>query len=69
MCKYCEQVPDYDPYSPADYWDNEIDLSIVSTWPKLRMGVSPDHRYYIAACGDDRAWYYPKYCPECGRKL
>ena len=21
------------------------------------------------AAGDDRAFYYPKFCPECGRKL
>lgn len=69
MCKYCEQVPNYDPYYPEEYWDNEVDLSLAPTWTKMRMGVSPDHRYYIAAYGDDRAWYYPKYCPECGRKL
>lgn len=27
-------------------------------------------RLYLIGSGDDYTeWYYPKYCPECGRKL
>lgn len=30
----------------------------------------PDGRLYIyGECCDESAHYYPKYCPECGRKL
>lgn len=24
---------------------------------------------FLAAEGDDASFYYPKYCPECGRRL
>lgn len=28
-----------------------------------------DGRYAIVAEGEDDAVYYPKFCPECGRRL
>ena len=68
MCRYCEIVPKYDD-GWDNYWDNEIDIAEKSGWTGLRMGVLRDGKIYIAATGDDRAFYYPKYCPECGRSL
>lgn len=70
MCKYCEIVPKYDDDDLWDnYWDNEIDIAKQSCWTGLRMGILRDGKIYIVATGDDRVFYYPKYCPECGRKL
>lgn len=68
MCKLCEQIPSYDDVWD-NYWDNEIPISSNIGYAGLYMGVNKDGSYYIAASGDDRVWYYPKYCPECGRKL
>lgn len=69
MCRYCKIIPKYDEDGWGNYWDNEIDIAEKSGWTGLRMGVLRDGKIYIAATGDDRAFYYPKYCPECGRRL
>jgi hypothetical protein len=69
MCRYCKIIPKYDEDGWDNYWDNEIDIAEESGWTGLRMGVLRDGKFYIAATGDDRAFYYPKYCPECGRLL
>lgn len=69
MCKFCEQTPNYNNHGEDYYWDNEIEIADESGFTTLYMGVLHNGKYYIAASGDDRAWYYPKYCPECGRKL
>lgn len=68
MCELCEQIPSYDDIWD-NYWDNEIPISSNMGYTRLYMGVNKDGSYYIAASGDDRAWYTPNYCPECGRKL
>ena len=68
MCKLCEQIPSYDDVVD-NYWDNEIPISSNVAYARLYMGINKDGSYYIAASGDDRAWYTPNYCPECGRKL
>lgn len=39
-------------------------------WTTLERGVDKDNRTFIVAVGDDETdRYYPKFCPECGRKL
>lgn len=67
MCKYCSQIPKYG--SEEFYWDNELEIADESGFTTIYFGVLQNGKYYICASGDDRAWYYPKYCPECGRKL
>ena len=67
MCKYCSQIPEYG--SEEFYWNNELEIADESGFTTIYFGVLQNGKYYIAASGDDRAWYYPKYCPECGRKL
>ena len=69
MCRYCKITPKYDEDGWDNYWDNEIDIAEESGWTGLRMGVLRDGKFYIAATGDNQAFYYPKYCPECGRRL
>ena len=48
--------------------DDSVELSN-ATWTSIKFGIQHNGRYVIWASGDDRAEYYPKYCPECGRKL
>lgn len=67
MCKYCSQIPEYE--SGEFYWNNELEIADESGFTTIYFGVLQNGKYYISASGDDRAWYYPKYCPECGRKL
>lgn len=73
-CKLCSMKPEYtlDPYTGRkEYtgdWDNEFDL-VSGGWTAMYGGVDSDGRIRITAVGDDRADYYPKFCPECGRRL
>lgn len=39
-------------------------------WTSLYIGIDPNGRTIMRACGDDYTDnYYPKFCPECGRDL
>lgn len=39
-------------------------------WSWLMADFDKDGRVFMYAEGDDRSdHYYPKWCPECGRKL
>ena len=69
MCRYCSMIPKYDNDNEYNYWDNELEIAEQSGFTTLYIGIEQDGKMYIAASGDDRAFYYPKYCPECGRKL
>ena len=41
-----------------------------SHWAALIHGVDENNRPFIMAEGDDESdYYYPKFCPECGRNL
>lgn len=46
------------------------DLSFDGNYVALIRGVDEDNRIFlIAQAEDDTDRYYPKFCPECGRKL
>lgn len=60
-CGYGDNVIDDVKYLGYGAW-NEIALDLL-------FGVQHNGRYVIWATGDDNAEYYPKFCPECGRKL
>ena len=38
-------------------------------WTTLEAGLDPRGNLYLSAMGDGRADYYPKFCPECGKKI
>ena len=61
-CKYCSRKPEFDRDGSFYEWDNEEPVT-------LYIGVARNGRLRITASGDNRADYYPKYCPECGRLL
>ena len=51
-----------------DIIDNSTNLAY-GLWTTLNLGIQHDGKYVLWACGEDRAEYFPKYCPECGRRL
>ena len=66
-CKFCHQVPQYG--GGRDQYENEIEI-VHGGWTSMYIGVAPHGEIFMNACGDDYTEnYYPKFCPECGRKL
>lgn len=68
-CKFCHQTPDFfgdffEEWGP----ENNINLA-KGSWTSLCIGVDRDGNTVLRAFGDGIAEYYPKFCPECGRKL
>ena len=68
QCLYCHQkLVLYD--GCYDEHANQIAL-VKDDWTLLAIGVDQSGNVVMRACGDDYTEdYYPKYCPECGRKL
>ena len=67
-------ICDIRPYSDDDEesFDDEIDEEqSIATGPyaSLSFGVEHGGRYVMIASGEGEAFYYPKFCPECGRRL
>ena len=67
-CKYCNRKPEFDKSGNFYEWDNEEEIA-QGPWTLMCAGVDEKGRMILTAIGDERAVYYPKYCPECGRKL
>jgi len=58
MCKFC------DPKIGEDFYIGETHLPYISLTLENSYG-----QITIRAIGSNHEAYYPKYCPECGRKL
>lgn len=67
MCKYCSRKPIFDRSGSFSDWDNEEEIAN-GPWTTMYIGVDMRGRLRLTAVGDGRADYFPKYCPECGRK-
>lgn len=68
-CKFCNMTPILNKSWGYDKYENQIQL-VDSNWTALYIGVDELGKICMRACGDDYTDnYYPKYCPECGRKL
>lgn len=67
-CKYCSRKPEFDRSGQFYDWDNEEEIAR-GPWTLMYAGVDENGDMTLVASGDGRAVYYPKYCPECGRKL
>ena len=68
QCRFCHQelVHDNGYYNE---FDNQIELAS-GGWTALYIGVNEIGEVVMRACGDSFTRdYFPKYCPECGRKL
>ena len=67
-CNFCHIT--YDPTQKYDYEKEGWRKLVNCMWAQLHYGVDRNGRPFIIAVGDDVSdYYYPKYCPECGRKL
>ena len=68
-CKYCGRIPAFDSYGWFNDFDNR-DTVATGAYSALYIGIDKDGRLIMQGSGDDSTeYYYPKYCPECGRKL
>lgn len=73
-CKLCSMKPEFllNYYTGRkEYtgdWCNEFEIAR-GPWTIMYGGVNRDGKIRLTASGDDRADYYPKFCPECGRRL
>ena len=73
-CKLCSMKPKFslDPCTGRkEYtgdWRNEFEIAR-GPWTVIYGGVNCDGEVRLTASGDGRADYYPKFCPECGRRL
>lgn len=67
-CKYCERKPILNKYGIFEDYENE-EIICVGTWSCISLGVDENGELVIVAHGDGPTYYYPKYCPECGRKV
>ena len=73
-CDYCSMKPEFrfDHWTGqkefTGEWDNEIKIAD-GAWTAMYFGVDADGRFRLTASGDGRADYYPKFCPECGRRV
>lgn len=68
-CKICGLKPQF--YSDGTYsrYDSAIELTS-GGWTNVFAAKDENNKVCIYGLGDDYTEnYYPKYCPECGRKL
>ena len=59
-CNYCQK----DKIEPMDY----VELS-KSEYIALFLRPLKDDGMVLVAMGEGETKYYPKFCPECGRKV
>lgn len=67
-CKYCRtDIAENDEF----YGGIRENIELTSGgWTNVKIGVDKNGRVAIMGCGDDYTdHYYPKFCPECGRRL
>ena len=71
-CKYCNKKPKYSSNSYG-YLFLDTDEEIARgewAYAALYIGVDENGNLRMFASGEnDSDGYYPKFCPECGRKL
>lgn len=68
-CKICGIKPSF--WSDGTYLRYESAITLVDGgWTALRAGKDENDKVIMYGYGDGKTdLYYPKYCPECGRKL
>lgn len=69
----CKTVKEYDEMTGGNLaWDPEFEKTIELSqgyFTQMIMWTDKAGRVVMSACGDEVSNYFPKYCPECGRKL
>lgn len=68
-CRVCSLVPRYH-YGKYNKALSTVELVDSSTYVDILVGKDENNRVVIYGISNDYSNpYYPKYCPECGRKL
>jgi len=68
MCEFCDLR--YDESGRYSRDKQRTTTVVDGAWTSIVRGVEPNNRLFLEGVGDDTTdRYYPKYCPECGRKL
>lgn len=66
-CQFCEREP---VFGKCGYIQCMSESCLArEPYTSLYIGVEESGRVYMDAIGDYEARYYPKFCPECGRRL
>lgn len=68
-CKICRLKAHF--WDDGEYLQYESSVKLVDGgWTSIFAAKDENDKVYIYGLGDDYTEnYYPKYCPECGRKL
>ena len=68
-CPLCSITPSFDGTGFWERYDSSVELASGS-WTMLYACKDRHGMLALYGCGDDETeFYYPKFCPECGRKL
>lgn len=67
-CKLIEYDIAYNWGKDYDFYESTIEIAS-DDFVSIRAGKDKNNKTSLIACGDSELFYYPKYCPECGRKL
>lgn len=72
MCKFCERIHKETYYAWSGHYgaikENNL-LMAAQPYTGIEIQNTKKDGFSIIATGDFSAVYYPKFCPECGRKL
>lgn len=70
-CKYCNQKPRFVDLDGTPVLISDIEMVRGDgSYAALMIGADEDGRLRMYASGENESDdYYPKFCPECGRKL
>ncbi len=67
-CSFCGIT--YDPSKRCEFKREHHEDLVPGIWTQLRHGVDDNGQFFIFASGEDNSErYYPKFCPECGRRI
>lgn len=72
MCKFCERKPVInEKFNTFFIIDNcEPLVAGGGAYEEIDIGIDEDGNVVLIAFGENQSdYYYPKFCPECGRKL
>lgn len=68
-CEFCSREPIFEKGGSYLRYRNETEIAS-GLGIEMYIGVDENGKVIMGACAEDYTDnYYPKYCPECGRKL
>ena len=68
----CRRQPVFTEIQGKQYYSvsQSTEAIVEGEWSQLCVGADANGSFVMIAVGDDESdFYYPKFCPECGREL